>query len=236
MRFPILFRRICASLYEFSHIRYQVRRDPLAAADVVPISTSSHQAEVVTRLRGGATPKACRLWLQRNQSHSQEQAKRVVRRAMSVLCGCDGPTSRGRMRLIDSIGGDLRAGSSTASCCAALVRDKGFSRSQAQRIVRNAAVRSGIHSAASQRSQIVADTIECLLAGKAQPECSDFLARERGFTPKQVKTIMQKAVLGASQQEIHDEYVRAQWADEAKEYDNNVKALEAATVHFLNLV
>lgn len=217
MRFPLLFRRICASLYEFSHIRYQVRRDPLAAADVVPISTSSHQAEVVTRLRGGATPKACRLWLQRNQSHSQEQAKRVVRQAMSVLRGCDGPTSIARMRLIDSIGGDLRTGSSTASCCAALVRDKGFSRRQAQRIVRNAAGRSGIHSAASQRSQIVADTIECLVAGKAQPECSDLLARERSFTPKQVKTIMQKAVLGANQQQLHEAYCRAQEHDEAND-------------------
>ena len=232
MRFPFLFRRICASLYEFSHIRYQVRRDPLAAADVVPISTSSHQAEVVTRLRGGATPKACRLWLQRNQSHSQEQAKRVVRQAMSVLRGCDGPTSRARMRLIDSIGGDLRTGSSTASCCAALVRDKGFSRRQAQRIVRNVAGRSGIHSAASQRSQIVADTIECLVAGKAQPECSDFLARERGFTPKQVKTIMQKAVLGASQQQLHEAYCRAQEHDEA----NDVREKnEAMTAHFLDL-
>ena len=97
---------------------------------------------------------------------------------MSVLRGCDGPTNRTRMRLIDSIGVDLRSGSTTASCCAALVCDKGLSRSQAHRIVRKAAVSSGIHSAASQRSHAVADTIECLLAGKAQQECRDLLARE----------------------------------------------------------
>jgi len=223
---------------EFIHIRYQVRRDPPAAADVpTDSSTSSHQAEVVTRLRGGATPKACRLWLQHSQSHSREQAKRLVRKAMSVLRGCDGPTNRTRMRLIDSIGVDLRSGSTTASCCAAMVRGKGLSRSQAHRIVRKAAESSGIHSAASQRSHAVADTIECLLAGKAQQECRDLLARERGFTPKQVKTILRKARVGADQQEIHEESVRAQWADEAKEYDDNVKALEAAkAMHFLDLV
>ena len=210
-----------------------MRRDPLAATDVLPISISSHQAEVVTRLRGGATPKACRLWLLRSQSHSQEQAKRVVRKAMSVLRGCDGPTSRARMRLIDSIGGDLRTGSSTASCCAALVRDKGFSRRHAQRIVRKAAVCSGIHSAASQRSHVVADTIECLLAGKAQHECSDLLARERGFTPKQVKTILQKAVLGANQQQLHEEFCRSQEHDEANEV---CEKNEAKAMHFLDLV
>jgi hypothetical protein len=113
------------------------------------------------------------------------------------------------MRLIDSIGVDLRSGSTTASCCAALVRDKGFSCSQAQRIVRKAAVSSGMHSVASQRSRAVADTIECLLAGKAQQECKDLLARERGFTPKQVKTILRKALVGANQQEIHEECSRA---------------------------
>ena len=137
------------------------------------------------------------------------------------------------MRLIDGIGGDLRIGSSTASCCADLVRDRGFSRRQAQRIVRKAAVRSGIQSAASQRSQVVADTIECLLAGKAQHECSDLLARERGFTPKQVKKILQKAVLGANQEQLHEEYCRAQEHDEANEL---CEKNEAKAAHFLDLV
>ena len=237
MGYPLRFRRICASLCEFSHLCYQVRRDSLALADVLPTSTSSNQAEVVTRLRGGATPKACRLWLQRSQFHSQEQAKRVVRKAVSVLSRCDYPTSRARVRLLDSIGVDLRSGSTTASCCAALVRDKGFSRRHAQRIVRRAAVCSGVHSAASQRSHAVADTIESLLAGKTRRECSYLLARERGFTPKQLKTILDKAVLGAKQQQLHEEYCRAQQHDEANEVcDKNNGFAPGKAIHFLDLV
>ena len=189
---------------------------------------------VVDFLRGGLTPKACRRWLQRDKSHSQDQASSVVRKASTMLSGCDLRTRRARQ--LEDIAADLRAGSTRASCSASLVRDKGLSRIHAKRLVRNAAENLGIGAAASNRSRAVADTIDALRTGSSLDECRELLKHNHGFTPKQMKTILHKARVGSDQQEIHDEYVRAQWADEAKEYDDNVKALEAATVHFLDLV
>lgn len=147
---------------------------------------------------------------------------------MASLSGCDGPTSKARALLIDSIAVDLRSGSTTASCCASLVRDKGLSRSQAQRIVRKAAVSSGVNCAASKRSHAVADTVEHLLAGGSRKECRDLLTHDRGFTPKQVKAIVCRAVVCANQQELYDKYIREQERDEAKEYDDKNKEFEQA--------
>ena len=216
----------------------------VALPGACPASTSSPLASehpdslhnrVVDLLRGGLTPKACRLWLQREKSTSRDQASRVVVKASTMLNGCDGRTSKARQ--LESIAADLRAGSTRASCSASCVRDKGLSPSYAKRLARNAAEKLGIASAASNRSRAVADTIESLLTGSSPTECRDLLKHNHGFTPKQVKTILHKARVGADQQEIHEECVRAQWADESKEYDNNVKALEAAkAMHFLDLV
>ena len=154
---------------------------------------------------------------------------------MSAQSGCG--SHRSIALHLESTAADLRAGSTSASCCVSLMRKTGLSRSQAKRIVCKAAVLSGIDSAASRRSRAVADTIERLLAGSSRTVCRELLTRDGGFTPDQTLLILRKAVVGADQQEIHEECVRAQWADEAKEYDDNVKALEAATaVHLLDLV
>ena len=216
----------------------------VALPEACPAITSSLRASghpeslhnrVVDLLRGGLTPKACRLWLKRDNSHSGDQASSVVRKASAILKGCDGHTSRARQ--LEILTADLRAGSTPASCSASLVREKELSRSQAKRLVRTAAANLGIHSVASNRSRAVADTIEHLLAGSSLNECRVLLKQDHGWTPKQLKTILHKARVGADQQEIHEESVRAQWADEAKEYDDNVKALEAATAaHLLDLV
>ena len=54
-----------------------------------------------------------------------------------MLSGCDSRASRARQ--LEIIAADLRAGSTSASCTASLVRDKGLSPSHAKRLVRNAA-------------------------------------------------------------------------------------------------
>ena len=190
---------------------------------------------VVDFLRGGLTPKACRLWLQRDKSHSRYQASSVVRKALTMLSGCDFRTRRASQ--LENIAADLRAGSTSASCTASLVRDKGLSPSHAKRLVRNAAENLRIASAASNRSHTVADTIQQLLAGSSPRECRELLKQSHGFTPKQAKAILRNAVVGANQQELHEAYVRAQLHDEANEYwekSNGVEPAEA--VHFLDLV
>lgn len=216
----------------------------VALPEACPASTSSPRASehpkflhnrVVDLLRGGLTPKACRLLLQREKSHSQDQASRVVAKASTMLCGCDGRTSRARQ--LEIIAADLRAGSTSASCSASLVRDKGLSPSHAKRLVRNAAVRLGIASTPSKRSRAVADTIQQLLDGSSPNECRELLKQSHGFTPKQVKTILRRAVLGANQQQLYEEYRRAQEHDEANELcEKNQGFVPGKAVHFLNLV
>ena len=189
---------------------------------------------IVALLRGGTNPKACRLWLQRDGSQSQEQAKRVVRKAMSKSgLGCH----RSIALHLESTAADLRAGSTSASCCKSLMHDKGLSRSQAQRIVRKAAVLYGIESAASRRSHAVADTIELLLTGSSRAVCRELLTRDGVFTPKQVLLVLRKAVADVNKQELHEECCRAQARCQANENDGSNKECEQPTaVHFLDLV
>jgi len=139
----------------------------------------SPETDVVERLRGGATPQ-------------------IVMRAVSALRSSDRFRSIIRSRLIDGIGAALVGGSTVASCCADL-RGQGFSRSHAKRIVRTVARLRGIDTAASQRSQVVADIIGRLMGGRTLGECRDVL-RERGFTSKQTRAILHKANQGAAQQ------------------------------------
>lgn len=201
-----------------------------------PHESLCHQ--VVASLRGGSTPRACRLWLQRDQSRSLDQAKRIVRKAKSVLSGCDGPTTRARQ--LASIASDLRGGSTSSTCCASLMRETGLSRRQARRITSKVAALSGIDSTASKRSHAVADTVQRLLAGSSQKECRELLSHDRRFTPNQVRVILRNAVAGANQQELYDEYCRARACDEANEYNEKTKEFEQATawknaVHSLEL-
>ena len=190
--------------------------------------------QVVALLRGGTTPKACRLRLQRDGSHSQDQAKRVVRKAMSKSgLGCH----RSIALHLESTAADLRAGSTSASCCASLMHEKGLSRRQAHRIVRKAAVMYGIESAASKRSHAVADTIELLLTGSSRAVCRELLTRDGVFTSKQVRLILHKAVADVNKQELHEEYCRAQARCEAKENDGKNKEHEQQkAIHFFDLV
>ena len=39
---------------------------------------------VVDRLRAGSTPKECRSWLRADESKSQDQAERIVRKALAL--------------------------------------------------------------------------------------------------------------------------------------------------------
>ena len=206
-------------------------------------STSSQQTveacetvhdQIVALLRGGTTPKACRLRLQRDGFHSRHQAKRVVRKAMSksgLVC------HRSIAIQLESTAADLRAGSTSASCCASLMHEKGLSRSQARRIVRKAAVLYGIASAASKRSYAVADTIELLLTGSSRAVCRELLTRDGVFTPKQVRLILHKAVADVNKQELHEDYCRAQARCEAKENDEeNNEYEQPKAIRFLDLV
>ena len=153
------------------------------------------------------------------------------RREESFDSGCDFRARRASQ--LENIAADLRAGSTRASCSASLVRDKGLSRSHTKRLVRNAAVQLGIGAAASNRSRAVADTIETLWTGSSLNERRELLKHNHSFTPKQVKTISRKALVGADQQQLHEEHVRAQAHDEVEERDDKFKAFEAAkTVHF----
>ena len=208
-----------------------------------PTSTSSQQTveacesvhdQLVTLLRGGTTPKACRLWLQRDGFHFRDQAQRVVRKAMSksgLVC------HRSIAVQLESTAADLRAGSTSASCCAFLMHEKGLSRRQAHRMIRKAAVTYGIESAASKRGHAVADTIELLLTGSSRGVCRELLTRDGVFTPKQVRLILHKAVADVNKQELHEEYCRAQARCEAKENDGKNKEHEQQkAIHFLDLV
>ena len=206
-------------------------------------STSSQQTveacesvhdQIVALLRGGTTPKACRLRLRRDGSHSRDHAERVVWKAMSKSgLGCH----RSIALQLESTAAVLRAGSTSASCCASLMQEKQLSRSQARRIVRKASVLYGIESAASRRSHAVADTIELLLTGSSRAVCRALLTRDGAFTPKQVRLILHKAVADVNKQELHEAYCRAQARREANENDGKNKEHEQQkAVHFLDLV
>ena len=205
-------------------------------------STSSQQTiegrepahdQLCALLRGGATPKACRLLLQRDGSHSRDQAERAVRKAKSK----SGLSCRRSIALrLESTAADLRAGSTPASCCASL-HEKGLSRSQANRVVRKAVVLCGIESAASRRSHAVTDTIELLLTGSSKALCRDLLMRDGTFTPKQVRLILHQAVADVNKQVRHEEYCRAQALCEARESDSkNENNRQQKAIHFLDLV
>lgn len=131
---------------------------------------------------------------------------------MQQACIC----RRGAIALhLESTAADLRAGSTSASCCASLMHETGLSRSQARRIVRKAAVLYGIESAASRRSHAVTDTIELLLTGSSRAVCRELLTRDGAFTPEQVRLILHKAVADVNKQELREEYCRAQARCEA---------------------
>jgi len=119
-------------------------------------------------------------------------------RAMSELRSCNCSLSIARSRLIGGIGAALIGGSTAASCCADL-RDKGFSRSHAYRIVRNAARLHDFDTAASQQSKAVTDVIDRLLGGSTPGECK-YVLREKGFSSKQTQTILRNAKQGAARQ------------------------------------
>ena len=145
---------------------------------------------------------------------------------------------RGAIALhLESTAADLRAGSTSASCCESLMHETGLSRSQARRIVRKAAVLYGIESAASRRSRAVADTIERLLTGSSRTVCRELLTRDGGFTPEQVRLILRKAVVGADQEEIRRENFLAQARCEANEYGEKCKEFEQTkAMRFLDVV
>jgi len=146
-------------------------------------------------LIGGSTVASCCAAL-RCKGFSRSHAKRIVRNA-ARLCDLDSAASQ-RSQVVADVGAALIGGSTVASCRAAL-RGKGFSLSHAKRIVRKAARLCDLDSAASQRSQVVADVIDLLLGGRTPGECRDVL-RERGFTSKQTRTILRNANQGAAQQ------------------------------------
>jgi len=196
---PFVLARLRASLLAFVRILSQAQSDSLGLADVFHSSNaSSHLTDVVERLPSGSTPRACRLLLERNSSHSRCHATQIVMRAVSALRSSDSFRSIVRSRLIDGIGAALVGGSTVASCCAVL-RGQGFSRSHAKRIVRKVARLRGLDTAASQRSQVVADIIDRLMGGRTLGECR-YVLRERGFTSKQTRAILHKANQGAAQQ------------------------------------
>jgi len=146
-------------------------------------------------LVGGSTVASCCAVL-RGQGFSRSHAYRIVRK-VARLRGLDSAASQ-RSQVVADVGAALIGVSSVASCCAAL-RGKGFSRSHAKRIVRKVARLRGIDTAASQRSQVVADIIDRLMDCRTLGECR-YALRERGFTSKQTRAILHKANQGAAQQ------------------------------------
>ncbi len=85
-----------ASAVEFAfvdqaHPRMRLKRrrsgalTPVPASGIAtePVAVSLHE-RIVDRLRAGSTPKDCRLWLKANESKSQDQAERIVRKAMAL--------------------------------------------------------------------------------------------------------------------------------------------------------
>ena len=59
---------------------------PVLASGVAPEPVAVPLCErIVDRLRAGSTPKDCRLWLKANEFKSQDQAERIVRKAIKAL-------------------------------------------------------------------------------------------------------------------------------------------------------
>ena len=71
--------------------RSGVRRPDLASGVGHERAAMSLHDRVVDRLRTGSTPRECRLWLKANESKSQDQAERIVRKASAAaglrVCG-----------------------------------------------------------------------------------------------------------------------------------------------------
>jgi len=74
-----------------AHPRMRLKRHRTGA--LPPVSASGVAREpvavalcerIVDRLRAGSTPKDCRLWLKANESKSQDQAERIVRKAKAL--------------------------------------------------------------------------------------------------------------------------------------------------------
>ena len=64
--------------------RAGVRRPDLASGVVHKRAAVSLHDRIVDRLRAGSTPSECRLWLKSNESKSQDQAERIVRKASAA--------------------------------------------------------------------------------------------------------------------------------------------------------
>lgn len=64
--------------------RAGVRRPDLASGVVHERAAVSLHDRIVDRLRAGSTPSECRLWLKANESKSQDQAERIVRKASAA--------------------------------------------------------------------------------------------------------------------------------------------------------
>ena len=144
---------------------------------------------------------------------------------------------RGAIALhLESTAADLRAGSTSASCCESLMHETGLSRSQARRIVRKAAVLYGIESAASRRSHAVTDTIELLLTGSSRAVCRELLMRDGAFTPKQVRLILHKAVADVNKQELHEELLSRNHAVNRMRTTAETKNISKTRLQFLDLV
>jgi len=190
----------CAALRCKGFSRSHAKRIVRNAARLCDLDSAASQrsqvvADVGAALIGGSTVASCCAAL-RCKGFSRSHAKRIVRNA-ARLCDLDSAASQ-RSQVVADVGAALIGGSTVASCRAAL-RGKGFSLSHAKRIVRKAARLCDLDSAASQRSQVVADVIDLLLGGRTPGECRDVL-RERGFTSKQTRTILRNANQGAAQQ------------------------------------
>lgn len=56
---------------------------PTSGVALEPIALSLCE-RIVDRLRAGSTPKDCRLWLKSNESKTQDQAERIVRKAKAL--------------------------------------------------------------------------------------------------------------------------------------------------------
>ncbi len=58
---------------------------PVLASGVAPEPVAVSLCDrIVDRLHAGSTPKGCRLWVKNNESKSQDQAERIVRKAKAL--------------------------------------------------------------------------------------------------------------------------------------------------------
>ena len=169
---------------------YRIVRTAVAAS-----GQKSLLDEAIDQLKSGVPAKACRAWLVCDKSFTYKQSQRIVRKALAEAEFTDLAAAR-KMHL-QSVIDQLKSGMPAKACRAWLVRDKGFTFEQAKRIVRKALAGADCTDLAAVRKMHLQSVIDQLKSGMPATACRAWLVRDKGFTYRQAKRIVWKALARA---------------------------------------